>query len=834
MRSALLCAAALAPTAAAAGSLRLSACEFGSSGAGDFLVPAPGCQLQQMVAVSGEMAVSGQGPGQGTGSDDLDWDDLDSDDLDPPAVLRELAAVGGAASNNTRHFIIISAGAMLQLSYLNLTGGRVSAGGASGRENWGGSILTYPGSYLGIHSVLFDGCRQGGGGPCAKHGGAIFDVRGGISNITSSTFGGNIAQESGGAIYAESTITIGSCVFEGNQAKAGGAICTGSGAQIVFDDSPTSFTGNTAKTIGNSIYKWFESTLPATMVFKTCPPGTFQEDGATNSPPLEYGIEQDFTGCPNSCPAGRTTAGFPLAIARASLQQGCLAGRELDLASCKSACYELGGHPGHGNGSACAGVASFEWVDRPLGCWNDPNDNGFYFNSNPQKNEVCRPDHDERPEESTPNDLAECQRFNSVCAGATDQQKDDHGFTRIARGVCFNAINTPGKFQATFNGTVRAIRLAYINGSVTCSGALDQTATRWGCRTDTPDRLGVYLTSSDKMLLAPTPLTAGYAPVEDGTGKNTFYTLTGASSDSDTVVFQTTADNFFDAREGNEYQLWYGEALQDYTTSDNSGTVCADVYFDIHTYKTVDFPDICPDPCPAGYYCPGGFGTLPCPSNTYSNSGALSCNSTYPIDCRGSWSQCDRNCIATYTITAEAQDGGKACVNKDGDTASCHTGANSGSGSACYPPVDCKLAHCEKCSGVADTCARCANGFAWGIDIGACVSEGEINDISSGLGAGVVVGIVLGAVVVVVGSVFFILHLRRRKHAHQRRLSMSEVFIAGGEAESPPLPSSSLAINARNVAPGWRAMQDPDGGTYFCEDATGEVVWEAGKTWGSC
>lgn len=123
MRSALLCAAALAPTAAAAGSLRLSACEFGSSGAGDFLVPAPGCQLQQMVAVSGEMAVSGQGPGQGTGSDDLDWDDLDWDDLDPPAVLRELAAVGGAASNNTRHFIIISAGAMLQLSYLNLTGG---------------------------------------------------------------------------------------------------------------------------------------------------------------------------------------------------------------------------------------------------------------------------------------------------------------------------------------------------------------------------------------------------------------------------------------------------------------------------------------------------------------------------------------------------------------------------------------------------------------------------------------------------------------------------------------------------------------------------------------
>ena len=67
------------------------------------------------------------------------------------------------------------------------------------------------------------------------------------------------------------------------------------------------FRGNTNKTIR----KYGDETPGlggAVLTFDTCPPGTFQEGDAVNSPTEEYIIEGDFSGCPRSCPAGSTTA----------------------------------------------------------------------------------------------------------------------------------------------------------------------------------------------------------------------------------------------------------------------------------------------------------------------------------------------------------------------------------------------------------------------------------------------------------------------------------------------------------------------------------------------
>ena len=64
----------------------------------------------------------------------------------------------------------------------------------------------------------------------------------------------------------------------------------------------------------------------------------------------------------------------------------------------------------------------------------------------------------------------------------------------------------------------------------------------------------------------------------------------------------------------------------------------------------------------------------------YTNGYTISqpCNTQYdcPIDCVGSWSTCNSNCVKTYTITTQANESGQNCDYQDGeeDSETCQPG----------------------------------------------------------------------------------------------------------------------------------------------------------------
>jgi len=162
---------------------------------------------------------------------------------------------GGAIYNNTAKTLSltntnftsnssVNGGAVYNLGTTTISGGTYSSNTATSN---GGAI------YNTGTSTITGGTYSDNS--ATSNGGAIYNS--GTTTITSGTFNSNSATTSGGSIYNSGTLEIKNSTFTNNStttANGGGVIYNTSTANIVADNGTTSFSGNTANGISNSIY----------------------------------------------------------------------------------------------------------------------------------------------------------------------------------------------------------------------------------------------------------------------------------------------------------------------------------------------------------------------------------------------------------------------------------------------------------------------------------------------------------------------------------------------------------------------------------------------------
>ena len=276
---------------------------------GSHTLPAPGCTLPHMLEIRGSatlMEVSGA-PGA-----------TPLFELRAPTLPDGISSVTITAPK--RHFWV-KEGATLRLHDLRLTGGRVYSGEWLHIESNGGSVVVDGlSTRFEARNTLFAGCRETGDAPCAFHGGALYVVHDAVAIIIDSTFRGNAAHKSAGAIMASGvyksvpTVNITNTSFEENRAILynGGAIYLSKGAQGNLLGGNNVFAGNRANETTGHGHSIFEREHEAHMIthsrlyFDRCPSGTaWAGDTTEKSLDQLYWIDHDFIGCPLSeCSAG--------------------------------------------------------------------------------------------------------------------------------------------------------------------------------------------------------------------------------------------------------------------------------------------------------------------------------------------------------------------------------------------------------------------------------------------------------------------------------------------------------------------------------------------------
>ena len=111
-------------------------------------------------------------------------------------------------------------------------------------------------------------------------------------------------------------------------------------------------------------------------------------------------------------------------------------------------------------------------------------------------------------------------------------------------------------------GLLKGIKLEHISGDLTCS-TTPQRRNLWGCDTNVMS----VITDSNNEVVFP-------ANIDNPRG----FKVPGFDARSSQILVYTNHayPNFF--MKDQELRIWYTEDLNDYTTSDNSGTHCVKVY----------------------------------------------------------------------------------------------------------------------------------------------------------------------------------------------------------------------------------------------------------------
>ena len=136
--------------------------------------------------------------------------------------------------------------------------------------------------------------------------------------------------------------------------------------------------------------------------------------------------------------------------------------------------------------------------------------------------------------------------------------------------VCFGARdNSYGAFNIKESGVIRTFKLVHLSGSLKCRTTLPPSY--WGC--DHPSygdtRLLTVLTFKNRSAL----LLADYRR------KGCFYRykIEGAGVNETELRFNNLPSPI-SVSVGDEFQIWYGQDLNNCSEHNNSGQTCADVY----------------------------------------------------------------------------------------------------------------------------------------------------------------------------------------------------------------------------------------------------------------
>ncbi len=169
-------------------------------------------------------------------------------------VLSGYIDLHGGDSTNSYSVVVVSGdmGLPAILDGFTVAGGRADGEAALG--NGGGIRISD--SYTRITNCTFTGNQ-------ATRGGGVF-ISGGAPVITDTTFAGNTADLGGGIYNEESRLSVSDCIFSTNQARSGGALLNKArseeGVNVLQSATPTitksTFSGNVATESGGAMANW--------------------------------------------------------------------------------------------------------------------------------------------------------------------------------------------------------------------------------------------------------------------------------------------------------------------------------------------------------------------------------------------------------------------------------------------------------------------------------------------------------------------------------------------------------------------------------------------------
>ena len=130
--------------------------------------------------------------------------------------------------------------------------------------------------------------------------------------------------------------------------------------------------------------------------------------------------------------------------------------------------------------------------------------------------------------------------------------------------MCFGAkYDQFGRFEIKTGGSVNAVKLVHVSGSVTCNvNAGAGARSRFGCWKG--EYIKTVVTTSNDVILLPE-------------SKQPTYTLPGYYADSKEIAFTDISTPLL-LSSGQKLRIWYGEDLTNSAEGDNEGISCVDVY----------------------------------------------------------------------------------------------------------------------------------------------------------------------------------------------------------------------------------------------------------------
>ncbi len=138
--------------------------------------------------------------------------------------------------------------------------------------------------------------------------------------------------------------------------------------------------------------------------------------------------------------------------------------------------------------------------------------------------------------------------------------------------MCFGTRDTQyGDFSVSYGGKIAGFKLVHLSGYVTCGKRRVSHYSFWGCGDagGVKNHVNVVITTSSNHVIVP--------PSEFFTfGNGKWSEIPGYNSMSPEIVLPSFSP--YSVRSGDQFRLWYGEDLVNFTEHDNGGRVCADVY----------------------------------------------------------------------------------------------------------------------------------------------------------------------------------------------------------------------------------------------------------------
>ena len=136
--------------------------------------------------------------------------------------------------------------------------------------------------------------------------------------------------------------------------------------------------------------------------------------------------------------------------------------------------------------------------------------------------------------------------------------------------VCFGARDDSyGAFNIRESGVIHTFKLVHLSGSIRCNHV--HPSSYWGC--DNPShgdmRLITVITFKNRSAL----LLADYGEKDC----HYFYKIEGVGV-NDTELRFNNLPSPISVSVGDEFQIWYGQDLNNCSEDNNSGQTCADVY----------------------------------------------------------------------------------------------------------------------------------------------------------------------------------------------------------------------------------------------------------------